>query len=644
MCGITGLIQFRAPFDKTHVLERMSDAIRHRGPDDLGYLTWSFGKKIQRSKQLKALSPGHVTLMHRRLSVLDLSPLGWQPMTTADGRYSIVFNGEIYNYLELGHQLKELSYQPVSHSDTEILLQTCVQWGTAALPKLVGMFAFALLDTYERKLLLARDPFGIKPLYYRHCDRTFAFASEIGALLQIPGVNRRVSPTALYHYLHNGQTDHAQETFFAEIQQVPPAHYLEIDLEAPQALTLKPYWALDLNQQLDLSFEEARDRLRQSFLDNLKLHLRSDVPVGAALSGGIDSSAIVMGMRQVKPHNLDLHTFSYIANQSELSEEHWVDQVGLAAQSLGHKVSPSPHELTQDLTTLIKRQGEPFRSTSIYAQYRIFQLAKETGIKVMLDGQGADEMLGGYRPYLGARLASLLRQGQYQKALDFGRRASTLPQVSWPFLLLRAGGLLIPGPMQNIARQWVGQQRFLPWLQPDWVKQNDLWPLGLRLNQQPEILQEQLYRATTQVSLPQLLRYEDRNSMAHSIESRVPFLTPDLATFIFSLPEEFMIGPEGTSKRIFRAAMRGIVPDEVLNRQDKIGFATPEKNWVIEQSNWFRQILTSETAHRIPVWNLGRIHQEFESIVKGQQSFDFRVWRWVNFIQWVDCFDVTFEN
>jgi asparagine synthase (glutamine-hydrolysing) len=643
MCGIAGIVGFDRTTINSQLLKSLSDTLSDRGPDDVGFLGWSGTTPVQVSRHPEAVEGNRLSLVHRRLSILDLTSSGWQPMATPDGRYYITFNGEIYNYLELQIQLKALGHQFRSHSDTEVLLAAYAQWGVKAFTDLVGMFAFAILDTKERKLILTRDYFGIKPLYYTHYRDGFAFASEIKALLNLPGVNRQVNPQRLYDYLRSGRTDYGSQTLFADIVQLPPAHYLEISLDNPRQTQLVKYWQLDLNQRSDLSFQEATEQLRELFLDNIRLHLRSDVPVGAALSGGIDSSAIAMAMYYLQGKDLQLHTFSYIADDPVLSEEKWVDLVGQEAGAFVHKVQPQPDELVADLEHLIHLQDEPFGSTSIYAQYRVFHKAKEVGIKVMLDGQGADELLGGYRPYVAARLASLLSQGQWGKATQFWQKASQLPDTGKLSLLVRSGGLLLPPSLQSSARRLVGKEQIPSWLNANWLIKNGAMPKLSGQRSSPEVLREELYQAFVATSLPMLLRYEDRNSMAHSIESRVPFLTPALVNFVFSLPEEFIIKSDGTSKAIFRQAMRGIVPDAILNRRDKIGFATPEQRWLTTLRPWVEQVLHSEVAAQIPALNLNVVKTELQAVLDGQKLFDFRVWRWVNLIRWAERFSVSFE-
>jgi len=579
-------------------------------------------------------------LVHRRLSILDLTSAGWQPMGTGDGRYYIVFNGEIYNYVELRHELKSLGHRFHSRSDTEVLLAAYAQWGRRALNRLVGMFAFAILDIETRKLFLARDFFGIKPLYYTYWRDGFAFASEIKVLLELPGVNRDINPQRLYDYLRFGITDHGGETMIGDIKQLSAAHCMEVPLDTLEAARPTRYWQVDLHQRAKLSFDEAAHRLQELFLKSVRLHLRSDVPVGAALSGGIDSSSIVMAMRHLEP-DIDIHAFSYVADDSAISEERWADLVGQTAKITVHKVRSNPDELIADLDALIDLQGEAFGSTSIYAQRRVFREAHEAGIKVMLDGQGADELLGGYHYYISARLASLLRQGQWSNLASFARRASTLPGLGMFQLWLRAMDYLMPSSLQVPMRRLVKKDLVPSWLNLKWFQEHGVEIRSPSYESDNETLRDSLYRDLAKFSLPSLLRYEDRNSMAFSIESRVPFLTPELVSFIFSLPEEYIIAPDGTTKAVFRQAMRGIVPGPILDRGDKIGFATPEKQWLLKLRPWVERVLSSKAAVQIHALDLKALSEEWQWILEGRRSFDWRVWRWVNLILWAEKFQVS---
>jgi asparagine synthase (glutamine-hydrolysing) len=640
MCGIAGIAQFNRSEIDSQILRKFSDCLSARGPDDLGFLGYSETSTIKVSRNPDDLQNSWLGLVHRRLSILDISEAGWQPMLTPCGRYAIVFNGEIYNYLELQVELKALGYRFHSHSDTEVLLSAYVHWGIEALNRLVGMFSFAVLDLHKRSIFLARDTFGIKPLYYTYWNNGFAFSSEIKTLLEIPNINRQVNPQKLYDYLRFAIPDFGGETLLANIHQIPAAHYLEISLDSPTEFQPVRYWQIDLNRRLEVSFDEAAEQLRELFLQNIRLHLRSDVPVGAALSGGIDSSSIVMAMRYLEPE-LELHTFSYIAEDPRVNEEKWIDIVTQTANSISHKIQTTPAQLVSELNNLIYLQDQPSGSTSIYAQNRVFRLAHEAGIKVMLDGQGADEILGGYRYYLGARIASLIQQRKLKQATELWQRAAKLPDVNGLEMMFMAGGLLLPESLTGIARKSVGKS-----LSPSWL--NDTWFIDREIKlhfpspiHSQNLLQDRLYQSI-ETSLPSLLRYEDRNSMAFSIESRVPFLTPALVNFMFSLPEEYIIAADGTSKAVFRHAMRGIVPDSILNRRDKIGFATPELSWLTTLSPWVEDVLNSEIAANIPCLNIEIVKKEWVNIIEGRKKFDCRIWRWIELIKWSEQYNIDY--
>ena len=644
MCGIAGFVGRVG--DSAGVLRGWGQALAHRGPDDLGIGVLE-GAHVRTGRDPQLIGPeAHAVLWHRRLSILDLSEAGWQPMrsrndASADGRHHLILNGEVYNYRELRAELEAQGVAFRSHSDTEVVLEGYRAWGLELLPRLVGMFALAILDRDERRVLLVRDPFGIKPLHWSAWPGAFAFASEPKALLQLPQVSRRADPQAVFDYLRFGLTDHGTSTLLQGVHSCPPAHYMTVSCDDGRASEPVRYLDLHAPAEDSLSFEDAATRLRELFLESVRLHLRSDVPVGAALSGGIDSSAIVMAMRAVEPA-LQLHAFSYIAADTALSEERWVDLVGKASSAEVHKTHATPAELAADLDGLLRAQDEPFGSTSIYAQHRVFRLAREHGIKVMLDGQGADELLGGYQPFVAARLASLLRQGRLFDAIGFAQRAARAPGRA--ALWLWAGEFLVPPALQAPFRRLVGQDLVPAWLDRDWFVERGvrLQPAKYTFGDSSHVLHDQLRRAVSHSSLPMLLRYEDRNSMAYSIESRVPFLTPQLARFVLSLPEAYLIDRDGTTKAVFRRAMRGLVPDAILDRQDKIGFATPEQSWLRELTPLVESVLGSETARGIPLLRLPALRAEWQAMASAGPRRDFRAWRWINFIEWARRNGVTF--
>lgn len=648
MCGIAGLI-VRQPDDFClDVLRRLDSVLLHRGPDDRGFLLWDGRSEPWRGRHLPNSRETRLALLHRRLSIIDLSEGGWQPMVSSDGSCDIVYNGEIYNYLELRRELEALGHVFRSQSDTEVLLAGYCHWGRAVLSRLVGMFALAICDRRARRLFLARDFFGIKPLYYVAWDGGFAFASEVKALLEHPRVSRRVAPGPVALYLSSGVVDTGAETFFADIMQLPAAHFLEMAIDAPpkRAADAVPqrYWDLPRAGAIELGEEEAARRLRDLFVESVALHLRSDVPVGSALSGGIDSSSIVMAMRYLAGKSADIHTFTYVADDPAIGEERWADMVSGAAATHSHKTRVTAGELAADIDRLVAAQDQPFGSTSIYVQHRVFALAKGAGIKVMLDGQGADEMFAGYRPYLAARVVSLLRQGSIREACMLLNKTATLRGESLSRSVLRMVAGLAPQPFVDaILRLRARSQRSAPWLNDDWfAKRGAAMPSWIHAHGR-RTLREALVLTFTETSLPALLRYEDRNSMSHSIESRVPFLTPVLVQFAFSLSDQFLVASDGTSKSLFRRAMRGIVPDAILDRRDKVGFQTPELDWITALRPWVEGVLSSPILEDIPVLRPAGMRAELDAVLAGRLPFDWRIWRWLNLIRWTELFDVRYD-
>jgi asparagine synthase (glutamine-hydrolysing) len=637
VCGIGGLILMPPGPVKPEWLRAFMDALEHRGPDDAGWLSLLRGK-LRQGRDIEHDLATEALLIHRRLSILDLSEAGHQPMSTPEGRYWITFNGEIYNYVELREQLRQLGHTFRSQSDTEVLLAAFQQWGTESLTRLVGMFAFAILDVQTRRLLLARDFFGIKPLYYVFWQEGLAFASEIKPLLGLPGVTRDANPHRVHDYLYSGITDYGTETMFAQVHQVPAAHYLELSLDKPRSLHAVRYWNIDMTQRADLSFEDAARQLRDLFIDSVRMHLRSDVPIGGALSGGIDSSSIVSVMRLLEP-NLEFHTFSYLADDPRISEERWADIVGKEKQVVIHKVRLCPDDFPNDLDDLIETQGEPFMSTSMYAQWRVFQAARKAGVKVMLDGQGADELLGGYPTHRFAMLRGLVRRGRMRDAWLLARSASG-PAESWR-LMARAIGRSAPVFLQTLVRRAMRGESNPTWLNTAWFKANGIEQGRAFPQNGKKSLSQELYRTLTESSLPMLLHYEDRNSMAFSIESRVPFLTPSLATFLLSLPDHYLVGVDGTSKSVFRRAMRGIVPDQILDRRDKVGFFTPERDWLMAERSFVQQVLNGATARRIAALNVNELLREWTETVQGCRQPDSSTWRCLNLILWAQKFSAT---
>jgi asparagine synthase (glutamine-hydrolysing) len=623
MCGIFGAYRYASAPDAASQFDLALAALRQRGPNDQGLEHYAVGAN-------------RLTLGHTRLSIIDLSPGGHQPMHSADGRYTIVFNGEIYNYQELRQTLKSLGRDFHTDSDTEVLLACWAHWGTDCMPRLRGMFAFVVYDRSEQTLTCVRDAFGIKPLFYHNGSDGFSFASEMPALRHLVREKAQLNMQRAYDYLVWGTYDDRPSSFIEGFKHLMAGHWLQISL-TDRLTDLEPrrWWWPDIKERSDLSFSDAADQLRQMFLDNIRLHLRSDVPLGCALSGGVDSSAVVCAVRQLEP-DMPIHTFSYVARGSSVDEEYWVDLINAKVGAIPHKLTLAGADLAADIDELIHAQGEPFGGTSIYAQYRVFKLAKESGITVTLDGQGADELLAGYPIYVGQRMHSLLDKGDIAGLFRFARDWSQWIGRSVPMAVSGLLKELIPVELQKLPRKFRGQDPLGEFIDSAAVRDLnlDLWR-GIRSAEPTSrrrmmaILRDSL----TGGGLAHLLRQGDRSSMHWSIESRVPFLTADLAEFLLGLPEEYLLSNDGETKHVFKAAMRGIVPDAILDRRDKIGFATPERAWLTQIGD--QALHWMDGAELIPFIDADAARQGLQSIIAGKKPYSMLAWRKINLCRWV---------
>ena len=626
MCGIVGsLVRIGDQSVGNRVLAACK-ALLHRGPNDQGLID-------------QDLDGGRICLGHRRLSIIDLSDAAKQPMRTSDGRYTMVFNGEIYNYKELRKKLRGLGYKFDSNSDSEVLLVAWHAWGESCLNKLKGMYSFVIYDKVTQTLNCVRDPFGIKPFFYRNDEDGFHFASEIGAIRHLLRSKLELNFQRAYYYLVYGRYDDAEDTFFDGVQHLLPGHILRVDCSSnsfgrnhkvvAKRLEINRWWWPSIKEKNDIKFSEATEQLREIFLSNIRLHMRSDVPLGAALSGGIDSSAVVCAMRHLEP-DMPIHTFSYIAKGTPVDEEHWVDLVNQRVGASENKILISPDEILSDLPKVIEAQGEPVLSASVYSQFRVFQCVKEQGITVTLDGQGADELLAGYDSFVGARLHSLANPGRIAEMMKFLSNWRKRNSRSISFALKHLLENTSTGIIHRILHSFHKSPK------PSWLDDKELKKHGVRFfSPSPPVassfhkrrrLMEKLRYSLTGFGLNSLLRHADRNSMFWSVESRVPFLTQDIAEFVLSLPEQFLFSNTAETKSIFRAAMRDIVPPEILDRRDKIGFICPEKQ--IQED----LLMELKKRERLSCVRMGDVN----GCIQPDQ-----LWRLTNFSIWADQNEIS---
>ena len=633
MCGFAGVLLFSGCVVNHDVMQQLSVQLIHRGPDDRGFLTCDGSKQsVYLSRDSVDLTPSRLALIHRRLSIMDLTEAGWQPMVSADRRYALAFNGEVYNFIELRVELKALGHTFLSESDTEVVLIAWTEWGLKALDRFVGMFSFAVVDLVARTLTLVRDQFGIKPLYWATCENGIAFASEIPALLVVPGVARKANCKSIFEYLSGGYSDRGEHTMFESIKRVEAGSYLTWNIDTLLLGASEKYW-LFRPETISISRERAVSQLRELFLHSVELHMRSDAPVGVALSGGIDSTSI-LGAAHFLGRTSSLQAFSYVSEDPAQNEEAWID---IAAARYGitvNKIRPEKVEFSEQIAKLVRIQGEPFASTGMFAQAQVFQCASAMGVKVSLGGQGADEMLAGYPTYIAARLADGLASGDLTKL-------RWLISGGWP-VALRTLHMLLPESVRDLESLQRARFAREAGVELNWFASRNALPKLEARSLRRDRLHDRLEQTLLDFSLPALLRYADRNSMAVSVESRVPFLTPDLAHFTLSLPSQYLINNEGVTKSVFRDAMRGLVPDVILNRTDKIGFAVPEAKWLATNSAWLNKV-TDLAIEVLPMLDVKQVKKERDLALGGYPLHGSRLWRWINLALWCREFDVILD-
>jgi asparagine synthase (glutamine-hydrolysing) len=579
MCGIAGIL---APEGLgPEALERMSRALVHRGPDAAGYLVHAPGASLVAGAvpEVPSRVDGGPTVgfAHRRLSIIDLADRSDQPMVDAERSHALVYNGEIYNYLELREQLERRGHSFRTSGDTEVLLTAYREWGPDCVQRFIGMWAFALLDLERRCLFMSRDRFGIKPLFYTIARGQLRFASEIKALMAIGDVEPEPNDDAVRRFVLIGRVDVSDESFFQGVFHLPPAHNAVVALDGPPAVRPIRYWSCPMTVRERAPVDAAAE-LAALIEDSIRLHARADVAVGTCLSGGIDSSAIVSTAEVLRQRgeipSFAHHGFGYVSADAAYSERLYMEEIVESTNLRMTYITDSPERTLSVIPTIAHQQDEPFGTTSIVAQWLVFEAAARAGMKVMLDGQGADEVFGGYLAYMPMVARSYLRSWRLVRFARFAaqhhRAFGTAPLTAHD-----AVASAVP------AMRRLGDVRVRPLTPAAAVLSPSFrgnWHLADAGSLRARSINEILQRATS-VQLPALLRFEDRNSMAHSIEARVPFLDHRLVEFAFGLPGEEKIHGAIT-KFVLREGMKGVLPEAVRTRRDKIGFrADPEITW-----------------------------------------------------------------
>jgi asparagine synthase (glutamine-hydrolysing) len=563
VCGIAGIVGKVPGLELAIRIRAMTDAVAHRGPDGEGHYV-----------------DGPLALGHRRLAILDLSDDGRQPMHAGDGQLVIVFNGEIYNYIELASELARLGYRFRSRTDTEVILAAYAQWGPACVSRFNGMWAFAIHDRTNRRLFCSRDRFGVKPFYYADTPSAFAFGSEIRELL--PWLSRKAANRrTLADFITTATADHTDETFYEGVAKLPAGHNLDYDLETNRFSITRFYELQPRPDVAALSREQAVEAYREVLTDAVRLRLRSDVLVGTCLSGGLDSSSVAtIAAGLYTP--LAGRAFSAITAVSEQEEK---NEAGYAQVVAAHggmtwlPVRPEYRDFVDSLPQVVHAQEEPFASPSLTMQYFVMKTARTHGITVLLDGQGGDETLLGYERYYAAYLARTLRR---EGIVAFVRALLDTRSNNANMGIGNIAKYLVAG-RSAAARYAVYRRRHR------YLRELPSMPAHIRRYAtscwDDFALQSLEIRST---NLPLLLRYEDRNSMAHAIEARLPFLDYRAVETALSLPGAFKMH-EGWSKWVLRKAMAGRMPDAIVWRRNKLAFEAPEDLWLARHREIMRE-------------------------------------------------------
>jgi len=600
MCGICGVVNFDKKHIEEQVIKSMMHKIKHRGPNDEGVFI-----------------ENNIGFGFVRLSIIDLSDAGHQPMSDSSERYTIVFNGEIYNYIELREELKKLGIKFKTQTDTEVLLAMYIHYGAECLNKLNGMFAFAIFDKVSKQLFAARDRFGVKPFYYYQSESSFYFASEIPSLLTVYDKTKKVNYDLISDYLLFNRTDQTNETFFKDIFKLQHGHCLTI---IDKNVSISKWY--DLPSRVTKQKGD-KEKFKALLTDAVSIRLRSDVPVGVCLSGGLDSSAItsIISKELNRP---DVNTFSAIYSADNKVDESKFINLYKSELSNMHSIVPTPEMLLENLEHFIQVHAEPIPTTSPFAQYCVMQLAQKN-VTVTLDGQGADEQLGGYHYFFGFYFKDLFKHLKWVRLVKelisyFRIHKSTYAFKTFVFFLLPAG-------LKSKARE-----NEMSCLHSDFVRKteskivNDLYA--------SKSLHEALLNHF-EFKLEHLLKWNDRNSMAFSIESRTPFLDYRLVEYSLSI-EPNQIIRNGVTKFILRESMKGILPEEIRNRQDKIGFATPQDEWFrTEKFKLFiSEILESESFKERKIIDADKALVMFNRHIKGEINISKDIWKWIHLELW----------
>lgn len=600
MCGITGKINFDNSLVQEKNIRLMMQKIKHRGPNDEGVFIEE-----------------NIGLGFVRLSILDLSPAGHQPMHSHNDKYVIIFNGEVYNYIEIREELSS-EYNFKTQTDTEVVLAAYQKWGSKCLDRFNGMFAFVIYNKVNKELFGARDRFGIKPFYYYKDQNSLLFSSEIKSIL--PLITAEANDSIICDFLMYNRTDHTNETFFKNILKIPHGSCFTLK---NNELKVKKWYSL--KDKLTKTKAITPEQYRELFKESLKLRLRADVPIGVTLSGGIDSSSVVSSL--VKDFGInDLNTFSAIFKKNDaIDESKFINEFKSMLCNM-HYISPDEKSFMNDMKQFINAHTEPVPDASPYIQFKVMELASKK-VTVTIDGQGADEQLAGYHNFFSIYHLELLRK---LKFLTFASEITNyFKKHKNPIVLGYLVFYMLPIFFQNKFGK-----NFFPSIKKDFIKNNSGKNNVLKNLYKPKNLNHSLIQHFEN-KLEHLLKWEDLNSMHFSIESRVPFLDHRLVEATLNTPSNQKIY-KGETKHILREAMKDILPEKITLRKDKKGFESPQAKWYRTQNyqKYIYNIINSNIFKNRGYFNADIAAKQFENHLSKKSDNSVEIWKWINLELW----------
>jgi asparagine synthase (glutamine-hydrolysing) len=556
----------------------------------------------------------------------DPSASGSQSLEPANGRVFLACDGIVDNGPELNRELQELGHSVRSDGPHAILLAAFQQWGPDCLARIRGSFAFAALDFQRRSLILARDAFGTRPLYYSRAESTgLYFASRIATLLELTAAAAKVNRASLYRYLAHNIMDHAPETFFEGILQVPPGHYLVAPLHRTGEFSVMSYRDT-VPVQTKLTFDEAAQSLRELVVRSVTSQVGAQKSLGAAHSGGFDSSFVIAAFERIhREAQLQLYTCVPLVKDGEFSqsEEAWADLAASGFRSPINKVRVSAEGLPREFASLVCLQEEPFSSPVVFAQLQLFRAAQDRGVRMMLSGQGGDTMFASSTGLLLRAVLACLRRGRWGSATALLKAAARFPQGSFRQLTHAATRTVLPGGLQVLQRR-LARPHHPDWLKAEWFKLDSAQPMS-------------------GLGLP-MLRFEDRNSVACLILNRMPLLTVEIQDFVHSLPPEYIVTADQPMKSIECAALRGLVPDAILARKERSGFPVPVREWLCQLAPWVEANIAEISC--LPFLEPRRVRRVWKSVRSAQNASvtaGFLIWRWIFLSGWLRYLNVRLD-